>query len=173
MWFVFMELWFVLAIVCAVLFGSDAIFAKLSTSNLGVTRVAVLIALVNGPIYLWFYFYWRVDITIGLWEGFLAAISCIIGVIGYLCFFESVGDAQIAVTGTISAAYPALTVVGALVFLSETLTVSQTIGLVAIIGGIAALSYEPNPKSAHAMSRRSLLFALFAFRALGFVGPDI
>jgi transporter family protein len=79
-------------------------------------------------------------------------------------------DGQVAVVGTISAAYPALTVIGALVFLSETLTTTQATALVAIVGGIVALSYERNPGEEHAMPRRSLLFALLAFALFGFWG---
>ena len=164
------ELWFVLAIVVAFLWGADGIFAKLSTPKLGVSRVALLIVVVDGIVYFLGFWHWRNNLPIGLGDGILATISCIVGAIAYLCYFESIVDGQIAIVGTISAAYPALTVIGALVFLSETLTVNQAIALVAIIGGVIALSYEPNPGSGHAMPRRSLFFALLAFALWGFWG---
>jgi drug/metabolite transporter (DMT)-like permease len=41
-------------------------------------------------------------------------------------------------------------------------------GVVVIIGGIIALSYERNPNSPHAMPKRSLFFALVAFALFGF-----
>jgi drug/metabolite transporter (DMT)-like permease len=165
-----MEVWFALAIIDAFLFGSDAIFAKLSTSKLGMTRIAILIAIIDGPIYLSGFYIWQANVAIELWGGLLATVSCVTGVIGYLCFFESLGEAQIAITGTISAAYPCLTVVGAILFLSETLTTTQAIGLVGTIGGILALSYERNHKSEHSLPRRSLLFALLAFALWGLWG---
>ena len=68
-----------------------------------------------------------------------------VGAIAYLRLFESIVDAQIAVAGTISAAYPALTVIGALVFLSETLKVAQAIALVAIIGGVLPCHTSETP----------------------------
>ena len=165
-----MELWFVLAIVVAFLWGSDGILAKLSTQKLGVARVAVLIVVVDGLTYFLGFYYWRDNLPIGLGDGVLAAISCIVGTVAYLCYFESIVEGQIAIAGTISAAYPALTVIGALIFLSETLTVTQAIALTAIIGGVVALSYEPNPGAEHAMPRRSLFFALLAFALWGFWG---
>jgi transporter family protein len=165
-----MQLWFAFAMIDAFLFGSDAIFAKLSTPKLGVPRIAVLIAVVDGTIYLAGFYFWRGTMNVTLWSGTLATVSCIVGATGYLCFFESLGDTQIAVTGTISAAYPALTIVGAILFLSETLTTIQTVGLAAIIGGIAALSYGSNHKSDDAIPRRSILFALLAFILWGFWG---
>jgi len=165
-----MELWFVLALVVAFLWGSGAIFAKLSTPKLGVARVAVLIAIVEGPMYFLGFYYWRDNMPIGLGDGALAVTSCMVATIAYLCYFESIVEGQIAIAGTISAAYPALTVVGALVILSETVTATQAIGLVAIIGGVIALSYEPNRGSEYAMPRRSLFFALLAFALWGFWG---
>jgi transporter family protein len=165
-----MELWFVLATGVAFLWGFDGILAKLSTPKLGVGRVAVLIALVDGLVYFLGFCYWRESLPIALGDGVLATTSCLVGAIAYICYFESITDGQIAIAGTISAAYPALTVIGALAFLSETLTTTQAISLVAIIGGLVTLSYEPNPGSEHAMPRRSLFFALLAFVLWGFWG---
>jgi len=165
-----MEPWFVLASVVALLWGSTGIFAKLSTPRLGVARVAVAIVLVEGILYSLGFFYWRDNTPISLGDSVLAATSCTIGTIAYLCFFESIVQGQVSIAGTISAAYPALTVVGALALLSETLTATQGMGLVGVIGGVVALSYEPNPSSEHAMPKRSLTFALLAFGLWGIWG---
>ncbi len=165
-----MQFWFVLALVVVFLWGSDGIFAKLSTPHLGVTRIAVLMVIVDGIMYSVGFYYWRDSLPITLGDGVLATASCVVGGIAYLCFFESITDGQIAIVGTISAAYPVLTVIGALVFLSETLTVIQATAIVAIIGGVVVLSYERNPESEHAMPRRSLIFALLAFALWGFWG---
>jgi len=72
--------------------------------------------------------------------------------------------------GTISAAYPSLTVIGALAFLSESLTAMQLVGIAAIICGIVALSYEQNPHSRYSIPRRSLFFALLALALWGVWG---
>lgn len=158
-----MELWFVLAITVAFFWGSAGIFAKVSTPKLGVARVALLITIVEAPMYCVAFYFWHENNPITLADGILAASSCLIGIMGYLCFFESVMDGQVSIAGTISAAYPALTVVGALIILSEALTAVQAVGVVAIIGGVIALSYEPNPASKHAMTKRSLVFSFLAF----------
>lgn len=158
-----MELWFIMAIIVAFFWGSANIFAKVSTPKIGVARVALLIALVEAPMYFVAFYFWKDDTPITLADGILAAFSCLIGVMGYICFFESVIDGQVSIVGTISAAYPALTVVGALILLSESLNAIESVGIVAIIAGVIALSYEPNPESKHAMSKRSLVFSFLAF----------
>ncbi|OGS55269.1 MAG: hypothetical protein A3K60_05040 [Euryarchaeota archaeon RBG_19FT_COMBO_56_21] len=163
-----MEQWFVLASLVALFWGSAGIFAKYSTPRVGVYRVALVISLVEGPMYLLAFLYWREEIPISLESGILAATSCMVGVLGYLCFFESIMDGQVAIAGTISAAYPALTVLGALIILGETLTAIQSIGVAAIIGGVIGLSYEPDPTSKHAMPKRALVFSVLAFFLWGF-----
>jgi transporter family protein len=165
-----MELWFAFALVVVFLWGFDGILAKLSTPKLGVARIAALMVIVDGMTYFLGFYYWRNNLPVSLGDGVLAAVSCMVGTVAYLCFFESMMHGQVAIVGTISAAYPALTVIGALVFLPETLTVTQGMALVAIIGGVVALSYERNPGGEHAMPRRSLLFALLAFALWGVWG---
>jgi bacterial/archaeal transporter family protein len=158
-----MELWFILSSVVVLFWGSAGVLAKLSTPKLGVGRIAILVALVEGPLYALAFLLWREDLSISLSTGVLAFFSCAVGVVGYLCFFESIMEGQVAIAGTISAAYPALTVIGALLILHETLTIMQALGVLGIIAGVIALSYEPSPESKHATNRRSLLFAFLAF----------
>jgi len=162
-----MEIWFLLTILVVFLWGISQIFSKYSTVRLGVARIALLIAAVEGPLYAVAFLLWHEDFDFELWEGILATVSCLIGVSGFLCFFESVMDGQVAIAGTISAAYPALTVIGAVVILSESLQAVQAMGVLLIIGGVIALSYEPDPTAKHAITRRSLIFAFLAFSAWG------
>jgi drug/metabolite transporter (DMT)-like permease len=82
-----MELWFVLAVVAILLWGFAQIFAKLSTSKVGVARVAVLVAVVNGALYFLGFYYWHENVPISLVEGALALASCIAGITAYLCYF--------------------------------------------------------------------------------------
>ncbi len=162
-----MEFWFVLAIIVAMFWGSAGIFAKYSTPRLGVARVALLIAAVEGPMYALAFIVWNQSIHVSVQDALLAVSSCLVGVIGYLCFFESIMEGQVAIAGTISAAYPALTVLGAFLILSESLTLVQSVGVVAIVSGVIALSYEPEPGGSHALNKRSLAFALAAFALWG------
>jgi len=148
--------------------GFAAIFVKLSTPKLGVTRIAGLVVVIEGMIYFAGFFFWHNNAVIDLEYGAFAAASAFVGMVAYLCFFESVVEGQVAIVGTISAAYPSLTVIGALAFLSESLTATQLVGVAAIICGIVALSYERNPHSRYSIPRRSLFFALLALALWGF-----
>jgi len=149
--------------------GLSGIFAKYSTPRLGVARVALLIVVVEGVMYTVAFLMWREeDIPISFADGVLATTSCLVGISGYLCYFESILEGQVAIAGTISAGYPALTVVGAVLILGEGMSGVQVIGVIAIIMGVIAISYEPEPGAANALNRRSLIFAVLAFFAWSF-----
>jgi drug/metabolite transporter (DMT)-like permease len=162
-----MQTWFVLSSSVVLLWGLSGIFAKYSTGRLGVARVALLITAVEGPLYLLAFVILGEPHDFTLFEILFSFSSCVIGVSGYLCFFESILEGQVAIAGTISAGYPALTVIGAVLFLSESLSALQTAGIAMIILGVVALSYERDPTAKNAISRRSLTFAVIAFFAWG------
>jgi transporter family protein len=162
-----MELWFFLAVLSVFFWGLGVTLAKISTPKLGVARVACLISPIEAAMYFAGYISFRGNVAVSAEYGALGLVSAFVGMIAYICFYESMVDGQVAVLGTISAAYPALTVIGALVFLSETLTTSQALGLVGVMLGILALSYE-QPNQQHALPKRSLFFALLAFLLWGF-----
>lgn len=157
------EYWFILSIIVALLWGASGVFSKYATPKLGIMGVAMLITAVEGLMYASAFFIWRESVAISLESALLALGSCMIGIVGYLCFFESLMEGQVAIAGTISAAYPALAVLGAVLILAETLTLLQGVGVIAIIVGIVSLSYEPNPGSKTAMSKKTLAYALAAF----------
>lgn len=162
-----MEYWFILSIVVAFLWGASGVFSKYATPKIGIMGVAMLIVAVEGLMYSTAFLFWRESTPIHLDDAALALGSCMVGIIGYLCFFESLMQGQVAIAGTISAAYPALAVLGAVFVLRESMSWIQGIGVIAIIAGIVALSYEPSPGSGTAMSRKTLAYALAAFAFWG------
>ena len=161
------QLWFLLSVSVTLFWGMSGVLAKYSTGRLGVARVALLIAIVEGVMYSVAFLVLREPHHITLYEGAVATASCVIGVSGYLCYFESIMEGQVAIAGTISAAYPVLTVVGAVLLLSESLGSLQIVGVFLIIACVIAISYEPDKTAVNALNRRSLMFACMAFFAWG------
>lgn len=66
--------------------------------------------------------------------------------IGWILYFESIIAGPIAIVGTLSAAYPALTVLFARIFLGEQLSWLQYVGVFFVISGCLGLSYTPPEK---------------------------
>lgn len=74
----------------------------------------------------------------------------VVGVLAYLLdgtawimYFQSIIAGPITIVGTLSAAYPAVTIVFAHWFLGETLAPLQYLAVVLVIGGCIGLAYQP------------------------------
>lgn len=78
---------------------------------------------------------------------------------GWILYFLSIVHGPITIVGTLSAAYPALTVLFARVFLGEALVPLQYFGVALVIGGCLGLSYSPPDPNAKITNRRWVLYA--------------
>ena len=78
--------------------------------------------------------------------------------LAWIFYYQSITYGPISIVGTLSAAYPALTVVFARSFLGEDLTIAQGAGVAAVLLGCLALAYSP-PQGREDMHRRWMLYA--------------
>jgi drug/metabolite transporter (DMT)-like permease len=74
--------------------------------------------------------------------------------LGWLLYFQAIVHGPIAIVGTLSAAYPALTILFARMFLHEQLTLLQYAGVALVIGGCLGLSYAPTAAGSRAPDPR-------------------
>ncbi|MCX7056127.1 MAG: DMT family transporter [Proteobacteria bacterium] len=81
---------------------------------------------------------------------------------GWILYFESIVAGPITIVGTLSAAYPALTVVFAHWFLGETLSPLQYGAVTLVIGGCLGLSYSPPDAEQKLTGRRWIPLSLIA-----------
>jgi transporter family protein len=81
---------------------------------------------------------------------------------GWILYFESIVAGPITIVGTLSAAYPALTVVFARIFLGEALAPVQYLAVALVIGGCLGLSYSPGEGGGKITSRRWIPLSFLA-----------
>ena len=80
---------------------------------------------------------------------------------GWIMYFQSIIAGPITIVGTLSAAYPALTIVFAHWFLGETLSPLQYVAVVLVIGGCIGLAYQP-PDAANKVTGRAWIPLAFS-----------
>lgn len=85
---------------------------------------------------------------------FIGIFAYILDGTAWILYFESIVAGPITIVGTLSAAYPALTVLFARVFLAETLESIQYLGVALVILGCIGLSYSPPDPNGKVTSRR-------------------
>jgi bacterial/archaeal transporter family protein len=92
----------------------------------------------------------------------LGVLAYVLDGTGWILYFESIVAGPITIVGTLSAAYPALTVVFARIFLAEQLAPLQYAAVVLVIGGCLGLSYAPADGPATSTSRRWIPLSFLA-----------
>jgi drug/metabolite transporter (DMT)-like permease len=92
----------------------------------------------------------------------LGVLAYVIDGTGWILYFESIIAGPITIVGTLSAAYPALTVVFARIFLGEQLGAVQYAAVALVIGGCLGLSYSLPDAAAKILSRRWIPLAFLA-----------
>jgi drug/metabolite transporter (DMT)-like permease len=92
----------------------------------------------------------------------IGVLAYVIDGTGWILYFESIIAGPITIVGTLSAAYPALTVLFARIFLGEQLGAVQYAAVALVIGGCLGLSYSPPDPAAKILSRRWIPLAFLA-----------
>ena len=75
--------------------------------------------------------------------AFWGLLAYVLDGIAWIFYYQSLTYGPISIVGTLSAAYPALTVIFARAFLGEDLTILQGLGVGAVLLGCLALAWSP------------------------------
>jgi drug/metabolite transporter (DMT)-like permease len=90
--------------------------------------------------------------------AFWGLLAYVLDGLAWIFYYQSITYGPISIVGTLSAAYPALTVIFARFFLGEELTAVQTLGVGGVLTGCLALAYSP--PTAHVQTdRRWMVYA--------------
>ena len=85
--------------------------------------------------------------------AFWGLLAYVLDGIAWIFYYQSITYGPISIVGTLSAAYPALTVIFARSFLGEELTLAQGLGVGAVLVGCLALAYSPPQARADTRNR--------------------
>lgn len=163
------EAWLGLALATVVIWGLGTLVSKPATMRLGTRRMLAFIAVFEGGAYLVLFLVLRTSLPAsdpyGILAGFLAALT---GTLGYIFYYEGILVGSVGLMGTVTAAYPAPTILLSIWLLGETLGVMQGAGIVLVLLCVIVLSRESRPERAG--NRSAVVFALLAFVSWGLWG---
>lgn len=142
------EPWVLFSLSTIFFFGLSQGLVKTSTHEVGPGRFTMLFGLVAlGTQSL----FWASTGDVGLLAPvpvFWALVSGICGAIGFVFYALAIGRGPVAIVGTITAGYPGLTALLAVVFLGDELGLTGWLGIVFVIASVASLSVLPPHPSA-------------------------
>lgn len=136
-------LWMVLASLDMTSWGLGQIAAKRATDRLGAVTMVLLVSVVDGAGYLAVYFVLGGPLPSPSMAYVFAGVAAVTGMLGYILYYEALLRGNVSVVGTITAASPIVTVVGAMVFLQEMPSLVQGLGIACLLSVVLLLSYEP------------------------------
>lgn len=132
-----MENWIIYSILCLILWGLWGFVLKLAYSNLSWTEAYFLSSLSSFILMLIVISYHSVKPPSLNTYSIMALIAGIFGGAGYIFFMKALEQGKASVVIPLTALYPAITTIIALVVLREKISIYQGIGIVlAIIASI-------------------------------------
>jgi len=141
-----LEVWVPFITITVFLFGFGQVFTKTGVSRLGSPRMLLLLAINMAFFYGGAYMIFHEDTAVPLKGIGLSIIATFMASAGYIFYYEAVNRERISIVGVITAAYPFITVILAVLFLQEPLTSSQFFAVILIIISVSLLSYTPSRK---------------------------
>lgn len=158
--------WLTWALLCASVWGLGTLASKPATDRYGSRLLFLGSALAEGAAFgILGLILPRDPVALDAAIIALALAAGAAGVLGYLCFYEGMRRGSVGFVGTITAAYPVVTVLLSLFVLNEELTHLQGLGIVLTILCVVLLAYEG--KGAKGSSRPAIILSLLGFLAWG------
>jgi len=164
-------LWLPFSIATILMYGLGQVFAKETRTNVSSANLLLLLSanvLVMWAVY-WLLFREPGSYPLGTWlQAVLAA-----GLSGaaFVTYYEALKRGKVSIVGTIAGAYAPWTVVLALVFLGETMSLGEGIGVVLVVLSMLVFTYATGNGN-NGNRRTELLGIAFAVCSLFFWGTS-
>ncbi|MEW6520217.1 MAG: EamA family transporter [Thermodesulfobacteriota bacterium] len=135
-----MENWLLSALLAMIIYGFWGFFPKIAVTY--ISPQSALVYEVGGAMLvgLLTLFFIRFQLQFHPTGSLFAVLTGIAGMIGTLFFFAAAQKGKIAIVVGLTALYPLITVILAVIFLREPLTLKQVMGLILACGAILLLS---------------------------------
>jgi drug/metabolite transporter (DMT)-like permease len=165
-----MNLWMIPAFVTLMLYGIGQGLVKKWSEDVPPAQFCLFLILARAVVNLG-YFLTQPHPALFSREGLsfmlVGILAYVLDGLGWVLYFESIVLGPITIVGTLSAAYPALTLLFAQIFLHESLISQQYLGVAMVIFGCLGLSYSPGETGGKPVSRRWIPLALTALTCWG------
>jgi len=131
-----MERWFVLGVLAVVLFGIGSFLGKLASNTDISPRVYFFEAIGTITVFTTFFLLKKSEILNGFSINYYAIGMGLCWGIGTVLFIFALENSKISLITTLTALYPAVTIILAYIFLAERLETRELIGVVLAIAAI-------------------------------------
>lgn len=161
-----MELWLLFAIGTILCYGTAQQFSKKGVQLIGSYQTGILYAIASIAIQTTYWLLLPDDLQGDIYGILQAIFAGFLGALGFVFYIFALKSGKVSIVSVLTAGYPAVSVVLAIIIIGDVLTVSQGIGILLIVSAIITLSLptkaERRENGAAPKSRRWLLWALLS-----------
>jgi len=158
-------LWLTPALLALFLYGLGQGFVKMWIGEVAPARFCLYFACARALV-MGCYFFANPHASVLTAQGHqvlaIGVLAYLLDGVGWIMYFQSIIAGPITIVGTLSAAYPAITIVFAHWFLGETLSPLQYGAVALVIGGCIGLADQPADAATMVTGRAWIVFAFLA-----------
>ncbi len=163
-------LWLPFSLATIIMYGLGQVFAKETRTRISSANMLVLF---GANVLVLYSAYWLV-FGDGWGHGSAllleAAVAAGLSGAAFVTYYESLKHGKISIVGTIAGAYAPWTVVLALVFLGESMSMGEGLGVALVVSAMLLFAYMPN--NGNGNKKTELLGIVFASMSLFFWGSS-
>lgn len=162
-------LWLPFSLATIMMYGLGQVFAKETRTNVS---SANLLLLLGSNILIMWAAYWLIFREPGTFSTSIwlqAVIAAALSGLAYVSYYESLKHGKVSIVGTIAGAYAPWTVVLALVFLGESMSLGEALGVVLVVLSMLVFTYSTGNNGER---KTELLGIAFAICSLFFWGTS-
>ena len=158
-------LWLAPGLLALLLYGLGQGFVKMWIGEVPPARFCLYFACARALVMVCYFFlnsHTPVFAAQGRNVMAIGVLAYLLDGVGWIMYFQSIIAGPITIVGTLSAAYPAITIVFAHWFLGETLSPLQYVAVTLVIGGCIGLAYQPADAANKVAGRAWIALAFLA-----------
>jgi transporter family protein len=160
-------LWLPFSLATIFLYGVGQVLAKESRARISGAGYLMLFSITVFTIYGAYWLLFREPAAHDTYSWVKACIAAALSAGAYICYFEAIKHGKVSIVGTVSGAYAPWTVILALIFLGEAMTLGEGIGVVLVVTAMLVFTYRGANGNNGKTESLGILFALGAFLLWG------
>jgi len=162
-------LWLPFSLATILMYGLGQVFAKETRTNVSSANILLIL---GGNMFVMWLAYWAIFREPGSYDAsawLQAVAAAALSGAAFVTYYESMKHGKISVVGTIAGAYAPWTVVLALVFLGESMSLGEGLGVTLVVSAMLIFTYSVGDNGD---KRTELLGIAFAVASLFFWGTS-
>jgi len=160
------DIWLLFVIGTILCYGTAQQFSKKGVQYIGSYQTGILYAVASIGIQFTYWLLLPDNVQNNPYGILLSFVAGFIGAMGFVFYIFALKSGKVSVVSVLTAGYPAVSVLLAIILLSETLTTGESAGIVLVVLAIILLSFpsasEKQKDGASPKSKRWLMWAILS-----------